>query len=142
MYTIQDQLIDDIQELAYYKKKMSETFKRIDTDARQLLSELQKVNGWKLMINECEEHYVKYPNEFFDWCRVEHTDDTVQFIKSYAYGEDYNVLEISLHKPLRDQVRERIDFLKKKAAEQKESDIKELERICEKYGFDVPTITS
>lgn len=141
MYTIQDKLIDDIKEFAYYKKKFSEMFKRIDTDARELLSELQKVNCWKLMINECEEHFTMFPHDFFDRCRVEHTDDAVQFIKSYGHDDDYIVLEISLRKPLRDQVRERIDYLKNKYAEQKERDIKELERICEKYGLDVPTAT-
>ena len=139
MYTKQDRLINDIKELAYYKKKLSEMFKRIDCDARELLSELQKVNGWKSMIKECEEHFTMFPHDFFDWCRVEHTDDAVQFIKSYGHEEEYIVLEINLHKPLRDQVRERIDYLKNKSADQREMDIKELERICKKYGLDVPT---
>lgn len=139
MYTIQDKLSTDVKHYAHYRKMMNETGKRIDREARELLSELRKVNGWECMIKECEEHYAKYPDEFFDWCSVTHTDDSVQFVKGYSDGEEYVVLEISFRKSLKDQVHDRMDYLeeqrKKEADEERERDLIQLERIRKKYGL-------
>lgn len=139
MYTIQDKLSADVKEYAHHKKMMDEMGDRIDREARELLSELRKVKGWECMIKECEEHYTKYPDEFFDWCSVTHTDDAVQFVKGYSDDGEYEVLEISFSKSLKDQVRDRMDYLaeqrEKKATEERERDLKQLERIRKKYGL-------
>lgn len=139
MYTIQDILSADVKEYAHHKKMMAEIGERIDREARELLSELRKVNGWECMIKECEEHYAKYPYKFFDWCSVTHTDDAVQFVKGYSDDREYEVLEISFRKSMKDQVRDRMDYLaeqrEKKATEERERDLKQLERIRKKYGL-------
>lgn len=139
MYTIQDHLIADVKRYAYHRKMMVKMGERIDSEARELLSELRKVKGWECMIKKCKEDYVKYPDKFFDWCRVTHTDNAVQFVKRYAYDGEYEVLEISFRKSLKDQVRDRMDLLKnnakKKAAEERERDLIQLERIRAKYGL-------
>ena len=139
MYTIQDKLSADVKDYAHHKKMMAETGERIDREARELLSELRMVKGWECMIKECEEHYAKYPDKFFDWCSVTHTDDAVQFVKGYSDGEEYEVLEISLRKSLKDQVRDRMDYLaeqrEKEATEERERDLMQLERIRKKYGL-------
>lgn len=111
MYTIQDKLIADVKDYALHKKGMRDAGERIDKEARELLSELRKVKGWECMIKECGEHYAKYPDNFFDWCSVTHTDDAVQFVKGYADDGEYEVLEISFRKSLKDQVRDRMDYL-------------------------------
>ena len=139
MYTIQDKLSADVKNYAHHRKMMDEMGKRIDREARELLSELQKVKGWECMIKECEEHYAKYPDKFFDWCCVTHTDDSVRFVKGYSDGEEYVVLEISFRKSLKDQVRDRMDYLEeqreKEATEERERDLRQLERIRKKYGL-------
>lgn len=139
MYTIQDKLSTNVKKYAYYRNRMHEMDERIDHEARELLSELRKVKGWECMIKECEEHYAKYPDEFFDLCEVTHTDDAVQFVKGYSNDDEYEVLEISFRKSLKDQVRDRMDYLaeqrEKEATEERERDLIELERIREKYGL-------
>jgi hypothetical protein len=139
MYTIQDKLSADVKDYARYKKMMAEAGERIDSEARELLSELRKVKGWECMIKECEEHYAKYPDKFFDWCSVTHTDDAVQFVKGYSNDDEYEVLEISFSKSLKDQVRDRMDYLeeqrKREATEERERDLIQLERIRKKYGL-------
>jgi len=139
MYTIQDKLSADVKDYARYKKMMAEAGERIDHEARELLSELRKVKGWECMIKECEEHYAKYPDKFFDWCSVTHTDDAVQFIKGYSNDDEYEVLEISFRKSLKDQVRDRMDYLaeqrEKEATEEREKDLIQLARIRAKYGL-------
>jgi len=139
MYTIQDKLSADVKDYAHHKKMMAEMGERIDREARELLSELRKVKGWECMIKECEEHYAKYPDKFFDWCSVTHTDDAVQFIKGYSNDDEYEVLEISFRKSLKDQVRDRMDYLaeqrEKEATEERERDLIQLERIKKKYGL-------
>ena len=139
MYTIQDKLSADVKDYARYKKMMAEAGERIDREARELLSELRKVKGWECMIKECEEHYAKYPDKFFDWCSVTHTDDAVQFVKGYSDDGEYEVLEISFRKSLKDQVRDRMDYLaeqrEKEATEERERDLMQLERIRKKYGL-------
>ena len=139
MFTIQDKLSADVKDYAHCKEMMTETGKRIDREARELLSELRKVKGWECMIKECEEHYAKYPDEFFDWCSVTHTDDAVQFVKGYSDDREYEVLEISFRKSLKDQVRDRMDYLaeqrEKEATEERERDLIQLERLKAKYGL-------
>lgn len=139
MYTIQDKLIADVKDYALHKKGMRAAEERIDKEARELLSELRKVKGWECMIKECEEHYAKYPDKFFDWCSVTHTDDAVQFVKGYSNDDEYEVLEISFRKSLKDQVRDRMDYLaeqrKKQEAEEREKDLIQMERIRKKYGL-------
>ena len=139
MYTIQDKLSADVKDYARYKKMMAEASERIEREARELLRELRKVKGWECMIKECEEHYAKYPDKFFGWCSVTHTDDAVQFVKGYYDGGEYEVLEISFRKSLKDQVRDRMDYLakqrEKEATEERERDLIQLERIRKKYGL-------
>lgn len=139
MFTIQDELSDDVKEYQRYLKKLSDVRKSIDHEARELLNELRKVNGWECMIKNYEEHYAKYPDKFFDWCSVSHTENAVQFYKKYAFEDGYEVLEISFRKSLKEQVRERMDYLeeqkKKKEMEERENDYIELERIKKKYGI-------
>ena len=139
MYTIQDKLSADVKDYARHRKMMAEMGERIDREARELLSELRKVKGWECMIKECEEHYAQYPDKFFDWCSVTHTDDAVQFVKGYSDDGEYEVLEISFRKSLKDQVRDRMDYLaeqrEKEATEERERDLMQLERIRKKYGL-------
>ena len=139
MYIIQDKLSADVKEYEHHKKIMAEIGERIDREARELLSELRKVKGWECMIKECGEHYAKYPDNFFDWCSVTHTDDAVQFVKGYSDDGEYDVLEISFRKSMKDQVSDRMDYLaeqrEKDATEERERDLKQLERIRKKYGI-------
>lgn len=139
MYTIQDKLSADVKDYAHHRKMMAEMGERIDREARELLSELRKVKGWECMIKECEEHYAEYPDKFFDWCSVTHTDDAVQFVKGYSNDDEYEVLEISFRKSLKDQVRDRQDYLaeqrEKQETEEREKDLMQLERIRAKYGL-------
>jgi hypothetical protein len=139
MNTIQDKLIADVKNYALHEKEMREAGERIDKEARELLVELQKEKGWECMIKHCEEHYAKYPDKFFDWCSVTHTDDAVQFVKGYSDDGEYDVLEINFRKSLKDQVRDRMDYLaeqrEKEATEERERDLIQLERIRKKYGL-------
>lgn len=139
MNTIQDKLIADVKNYALHEEEMLNAEKRIDKEARELLVELQKVKGWECMIKECKEHYAKYPKEFFKWCSVIHTDDAVQFVKGYHDGYEYEVLEISFRKSLKDQVRDRMNFLaeqrEKQEAEEREKDLMQMERIRKKYNL-------
>lgn len=139
MNTIQDKLIADIKDYTLHKKGMQNAGERIDNEARELLAELQKITGWECMIKACDEHYTKYPKEFFDWCSVTHTDDAVQFVKGYSDGDEYNVLEISFLKSLKDQVRERMEYIEeqrhRQETEEREKDLIQLERIRKKYNI-------
>ena len=139
MNTIQDKLSADVKDYAHHEKMMDEADERIEREARELLSELRKVKGWECLIQACEELYAKYPDKFFDWCRVTHTDDAVQFVKGYSDVGDYVILEISFRKSLKDQVRDRKDYLaeqrKKEAAEKRTRELKQLESLRKKYGL-------
>ena len=138
MWSIQDKLIADVKHYAAHEMGMQDAEDRIDKGARELLGELQKVKGWECMIKKCKEHYAKYPDKFFDWCSVTHTDDAVQFIKGYSDGYEYEVLEISFRKSLKDQVRDRMEYLEKQhnlqEAKEREKDLAQLERLRKKYG--------
>ena len=138
MLTIQDKLIADVKNYTLHRKDMDDAGKRIDEEARELLGELQKVKGWECMIKHCKEHYAKYPDKFFDWCSVTHTDDAVQFIKGYSDGDEYEVLEISFRKSLKDQVHDWMEFLEYQhnlqEAQEREKDLAQLERLRKKYG--------
>lgn len=139
MWTVQDKLSAAVKDYARYQEQMNEACTIIDREARELLSELQKVEGWECMIKACKDHYSKFPNLFFGWCSVTHTDDAVQFVKGYSSGDEYEVLEISFRKSLKDQVRDRkIDLeeqRKKQVADEREKDLAEMERIKGKYGL-------
>lgn len=139
MWTAQDKLSAAVKDYARYKEKVNEACAIIDREARELLSELQKVEGWECMIKECKDHYSKFPELFWGWCAVVHTDDAVQFVKGYSNGEEYEVLEISFRKSLKDQVRDRKLYLeeqrKKQEADEREKDLAEMERIKGKYGL-------
>ena len=91
------------------------------------------------MIKECEDHYAKYSKEFFKWCSVTHTDDAVQFVKGYSDGDEYEVLEISFRKSLKDQVRDRMEYIEeqrhRQETEEREKDLAQLERIRKKYNL-------
>lgn len=137
MVTIQGKLLEDIRHYKYLKSELKECRERIDKEARNLLKELQKVDGWECMIKECEYHYSKYPDQFFGWCSVTHTDNAVQFVKGYSNGDEYEVLEISLHDSPAMQVRNRmIDIRGEEKREQeaiKEKELAELKRLKDKY---------
>lgn len=138
MWSVQDKLIADVKNYTLHRKEMNNAGKRIDEEARELLGELQKVKGWECMIKDCEEHYAKYPDKFFGWCSVTHTDDAVQFVKGYSDGDEYEVLEISFRKSLKDQVRDRMEYLEEQRrrheTEEREKDLAQLERLRKKYG--------
>lgn len=100
-----------------------------------------KIEGWECMIKHCYEHYCSYKNkaDFFKVCSVTHTDKAIQFVKGYSDGDEYEVLEISFCKSLKNQVRDRMDFLEDKKTQKKkmlyEKDMAELARIKNKYGL-------
>lgn len=141
MNTIQDKLIADVKDYDLHKKGMRNADERIDNEARELLAELQKVKGWECMIKTCKEHYAKYPKKFFNWCSVTHTDDAVQFVKRYSNGDEHEVLEISFRKSLKDQVRERMEYVEeqrhREETEEREKDMIQLERIRKKYNVKI-----
>ena len=137
MNTIQSNLIEDIKHYSELKSSLKHLGERIDKEARQLLKELQKIDGWECMIKNCEDHYAKYPEKFFDWCKVTHTDNAVQFIKGYSNDDEYEVMEIDMHNSLATQVRNRqIELKEEELSEQqeiKEKELAELKRLKEKY---------
>jgi len=96
-----------------------------------------RLHGWECLIKACRQHYDQYPEDFFNWCAVEHTPDSIIFVKAYADCTEYNVLEIDINKPLEDQVREKLDEIEnaKKYNEEKirEQELKTLKRLQEKY---------
>lgn len=126
---------------AYRKHKdaLFDISDNIKTHARQLLRELQDIDGWQCMIEHCYDHYSSIKEVFFQLCEVEFTGDSVIFVKGYSNGDDYNVLTINLHKSLQQQVLERLELihLENKSSEEKEKekDMAEFERIKEKYGL-------
>lgn len=124
MWSIQDKLIADVKNYTLHRKEMNNVGKRIEELARELLGELQKIKGWECMIKECKELYAKYPDKFFGWCSVTHNDDAVQFVKGY---NKYKVLEISFRKSLKDQVRDRMEYLEEQRrrheTEEREKDL-------------------
>ena len=138
MWSIQDKLIADVKNYTLHRKEMNNAGKRIEEEARELLGELQKIKGWECMIKECEEHYAKYPDKFFDWCSVTHTDDAVQFVKGYSDDDEYEVLEISFRKSLKDQVRGRMEYLENQRnlqeVQEREKYFAQLEYLRKKYG--------
>lgn len=139
MFSTQDNLIDFTRRYKTLQRELKETGEKIGQQARILLSELQKIDGWECMIKECKEHYARYPKEFFGWCSVTHTTDAVQFVKGYNGGDEYEVIEISFRKSLKQQVRERLEMIederRKKETDEREKDLIELERLKKKYNL-------
>lgn len=137
MNTIQSNLIEDIRHYKGLESSLEHLEGQIDKEARQLLKELQKIDGWQCMIKACKEHYAKCPNRFFDWCSVTYTDSAVQFVKGYSDGDEYEVMEIDLHNSLSMQVRNKqIELRGEALSEQqeiKEKELAELKRLKEKY---------
>lgn len=137
MNTIQGNLINKIKQYKTLTAELEQLNEQIDKESRNLLKELQKVDGWECMIKECEEHYANYPEEFFDWCGVTHDDDAVQFVKHYSDGTDYEVLEIGLYSTPAEQVHyrqnETINKVAKEQEEIKKKELAELERLKRKY---------
>lgn len=111
--------------------------KEIEIVARETLSQLKMINGWKEMFQNCQWHYEKYPNEFFDWCDVEYTNDSIKFIKGYRDDDEYIVIEIDLNKPLEEQVSDAITRNKQLAEQERkeleEKELSELKRLKDKY---------
>ena len=139
MWDAYDKLNHDVKEYAGYKRMLKETAEKIDSSARELLGELQKIDGWECMIKHCRDHYEKCKNNFFGWCQVTHTEDSVQFVKGYSNGDEYEVLNISFKKSLKQQVRERMEEIENerrcKETETREKDLAELQRLRDKYGL-------
>lgn len=137
MKAIQRNLLKKIEQYKTLTAKLAQLNEQIDKESRNLLKELQKVDGWECMIKECEEHYAKYPKEFFDWCSVTHDDDAVQFVKYYSDGTEYEVLEIGLYDSPADQVHHRQNEIRnkniKEQEEIKKKELAELERLKRKY---------
>jgi len=137
MNTIQSNLIEDIRHYKELESSLEHLEEQIDKEARQLLKELQKIDGWQCMIKTCKDHYAKYPKKFFDWCSVTHTDGAVQFVKGYSDGDEYEVMEIDLHNSLAMQVRNKQIELRGEAQREqqeiKEKELAELKRLKEKY---------
>lgn len=141
MFTTQDKLGTLVKRHAEYSQRLEEVGEEIAREAHALLSELQKIEGWECMIKACKTHYAKYPDKFFDWCSVTHTDDAVQFVKGYSNCDEYEVLEISFRKSLKQQVMECEETIeketKKKESEIKRKELAELERLKKKYEFEL-----
>ena len=137
MNTIQGNLIKKIKSYKTLQTELELLDEQIDKEARKLLKELQKIDGWECMIKECEEHYAKYPDEFFNWCSVSYTVDAIEFIKGYSDGGEYVVLRINLYEPLATQVQNRLVSLQKEDEEKQrrveEKELAELERLKKKY---------
>lgn len=137
MNTIQGNIIKKIKQYKTLQAELKQLGEQIDKESRKLLKELQKIDGWECMIKECEEHCVKYPKEFFDWCSVTHDDDAVQFVKHYSDGLDYEVLEIGLYSTPAEQVHYRQNECRNKVAKEQEEikkkELVELERLKRKY---------
>lgn len=137
MKAIQRNLLKKIEQHKTLTAELIQLNEQIDKESRNLLKELQKVDGWECMIKECEEHYANYPEEFFDWCSVTHDDDAVQFVKHYSDGTDYEVLEIGLYSTPAEQVHyrqnETINKVAKEQEEIKKKELAELERLKRKY---------
>ncbi len=137
MDTIQSYLIKDIKYYKELKSSLEHLGEQIDKEARQLLKELQEIDGWQCMIKHCKDHYAKSPGKFFDWCSVTYTDSAVQFVKGYSNGDEYEVMEIDLHNSLAMQVRNKQIDLKEEALREqqeiKEKELAELKRLKEKY---------
>lgn len=128
-----------IRQYAEHERKMEKIQEQIDREARKLLLELQRINGWECMIKHCRYHYEKYKKDFFGWCQVTTTDDSVQFVKGYSNGDEYNVLSINLYKPLEQQVHERMEEMEneqhRKETNIRKKELSEFERIKKKYGL-------
>lgn len=137
MKAIQRNLLKKIEQYKTLTAELAQLNKEIDKESRELLKELQKVDGWECMIKASKEHYDKYPEEFFDWCGVTHDDNAVQFVKYYSDGEEYEVLEIGLYDSPADQVKYRQDEIRnkdiKEQEEIKKKELVELERLKRKY---------
>ena len=137
MKAIQRNLLKKIEHQKTLTAELVQLNEEIDKESRNLLKELQKVDGWECMITASKEHYAKYPEEFFDWCSVTHDDDAVQFVKHYSDGTDYEVLEIGLYDSPADQVKyrqnETINKVAKEQEEIKKKELAELERLKRKY---------
>ena len=137
MDTIQENLTKKIKSYKTLQTELKQLGEQIDEEARKLLKELQKVDGWECMIKKCKEHYAKYPGEFFDWCSVTYDDDAVHFIKSYSDDSDYEVMEIGLYSTPAEQVRNKQNETRNKAAKEQEEikkkELAELERLKQKY---------
>lgn len=137
MNTIQGNLINKIKQQKTLITELMQLNEQIDKESRELLKELQKVDGWECMIKECEEHYANYPEEFFDWCSVTYDDDAVQFVKHYSDDVEYEVLEIGLYDSPADQVKNRQGEIRnkdiKEQEEIKKKELAELERLKRKY---------
>ena len=108
----EDELRKELKETIRDTKNLSRLVKgnidTIDRLGRELLEELQLINGWEIMIDKCKDHYEQYKSEFFKWCSVEYSysESIIKFIKNYHDDDDdYVVLTIRLDMELVEQVR-------------------------------------
>ena len=117
----------------------------IDICAKSLVDELRKIEGWEAMLQSCEEHYRRCPDEFFGWCKVCYGYNGqyafVQFYKGYCGDcDEYLVLHINLNESLEEQV-EKAKIRKEEQErilrrEEEERERAELERLKAKYEND------
>lgn len=100
---------------------------------KALLVELQKISGWKCMMLHCQDHYEKYPDEFFDWCEYTIEDGYLLVTKHYSWDPDgFVVLRLDLSVPLEEQVKIRM----KKDAESHDKE------LIAQYEYDMKTLDS
>ena len=135
---LQNETSSLIKERRELLKLIDEKEDAITVKARELLDELRKLDNWEVMIECCEEHYERFPDQFFDWCHVEFDKNEVSFVKNYSGDyDDYYVLTIDLTKPLEEQIKERQEKIKKDEEKEKEKirakELAELNRLKEKY---------
>jgi len=135
---LQNETSSLIKEHSKLYKLIDEKEEAITVKARELLNELRKLDNWEVMIDECKDHYERFPDEFFDWCHVEFEKNKVYFVKNYSDDDDdYYVLTIDLSKPLEDQIKEKQEKIKKDEEKEKEKikakELAELNRLKEKY---------
>ena len=126
-----------ISECSKMQSQISSHEREIERLGRDILEKLKQIDGWDVMIQHCRPHYEEFPKEFFGWCVMEYTSDSISFVKDYSNGDEYTVLEIDLNKSLESQVAEakkrKFDEEEAERKEIEEKERAELERLKNKY---------
>lgn len=135
--TLQENALSLIKQNCKLKDKLYYNEKEIENIAIALLSELRKIKGWENLIEDCRWHYELYPNQFFNWCNVDFSQNTVNFVKEYNNGCVFDVLRIKLDISLEEQVKKAVNKEEERIAKE-ENDVRErelatLKRLKEKY---------
>lgn len=109
-------------------RKLEEEIATIEKDMRvksyMILDELKKIEECWELIDSCRGHYEQYPDKFFGWCEPVVLGTTenpeLAFRKGYSDGSDYFVIRLDLNKPLSEQVKERLESIRKSEMEKED----------------------